>query len=136
MGNVRIGKSVFWAMKMNLRLIFWEKGWLTSNHQNKEIINIENYKEKIYDQEYIFWTHFDMVQTEIILLSKLELLDNAKTAAIRLFNQYFGAGMNSIVFQEIREAQGLAYSVYSTFSQANKPDRSDYLYSYLSLIHI
>ncbi len=98
-----------------------------------EIINIENYKEKIYDQEYIFWTHFDMVQTEIILLTKLELLDNAKTAAIRLFNQYFGAGMNSIVFQEIREAQGLAYSVYSTFSQANKPDRSDYLYSYIGI---
>ena len=98
-----------------------------------EIINIENYKEKIYDQEYIFWTHFDMVQTEIILLSKLELLDNAKTAAIRLFNQYFGAGMNSIVFQEIREAQGLAYSVYSTFSQANKLDRSDYLYSYIGI---
>jgi predicted Zn-dependent peptidase len=74
-----------------------------------------------------------MVQTEIILLAKLELLDNAKAAAIALFNQYFGGGMNSIVFQEIREAQGLAYSVYSTFSQAKKPDQSDYLYSYVGI---
>jgi predicted Zn-dependent peptidase len=74
-----------------------------------------------------------MVQTEIILLSKQELLDNAKTAAISLFNQYFGSGMNSIIFQEIREAQGLAYSVYSNYSQGNKPDRSDYLFSYIGI---
>ena len=54
-----------------------------------------------------------MVQTEIILLSDLRPLDNEKTAAINLFNQYFGGGMNSIVFQEIREAQGLAYAAFS-----------------------
>ena len=98
-----------------------------------KIKETKNYKGKTYDKSYVFWTHFDMVQTEIILLSKLELLDNAKTAAISLFNQYFGAGMNSIVFQEIREAQGLAYSVYSTFSQGNKPNRSDYLFSYIGI---
>ena len=95
--------------------------------------DVYNFKEKDYDKQYVFWTNFDMVQTEIILLSKLELLDNAKAAAITLFNQYFGGGMNSIVFQEIREAQGLAYSVYSTFSQAKKPDQSDYLYSYVGI---
>ena len=95
--------------------------------------DVDNFKEIDYEKKYVFWTNFDMVQTEIILLSKLELLDNAKAAAIALFNQYFGGGMNSIVFQEIREAQGLAYSVYSTFSQAKKPDQSDYLYSYVGI---
>lgn len=30
-----------------------------------------------------------------------------------LFNQYFGGGMNSIVFQEMREARGLAYSAWA-----------------------
>ena len=99
----------------------------------KEVSDAQTYSEKNYDKEYVFWTHFDMVQTEIILLSKQELLDNAKTAAIRLFNQYFGGGMNSIVFQEIREAQGLAYSVYSAYRQGNKPDRSDYLLSYIGI---
>jgi len=91
------------------------------------------YKEKDYDNQNIFWTHFDMVQTEIILLSKQELLDHSKTAAINLFNQYFGGGMNSIVFQEIREAQGLAYSVFSTYNQSSRPDRSDYLLSYIGI---
>ena len=91
------------------------------------------YTEKDYDTQNVFWTPFDMVQTEIILLSKQELLDHSKTAAINLFNQYFGGGMNSIVFQEIREAQGLAYSVFSTYNQANRPDRSDYLISYIGI---
>ena len=95
--------------------------------------DLKRYPEKTYKKEQVFWTHFDMVQTEIILLSKQELLDNAKTAAISLFNQYFGSGMNSIIFQEIREAQGLAYSVYSTYSQGNKPNRSDYLFSYIGI---
>lgn len=98
-----------------------------------EISNTKLYKEKDHDRKYVFWTDFDMVQTEIILLSKQELLDPSKTAAIRMFNQYFGGGMNSIVFQEIREAQGLAYAVYSTYSQASKPDRSDYLFSYVGI---
>jgi len=31
-------------------------------------------------------------------------------AVISLFNEYFGGGMNSIVFQEMRETRGLAYS--------------------------
>ena len=99
-----------------------------------EITDAKNkYFEKNYDKKYVFWTDFDMVQTEIILLSKLTILDNSKTAAIRLFNEYFGGGMNSIVFQEIREAQGLAYAVFSNYSQANKVDRSDYLLSYIGI---
>ena len=50
---------------------------------------IKKYQEKDYKKNYVFWTNFDMVQTEIILLSRLEPLDNEKTAAINLFNQYF-----------------------------------------------
>ena len=29
---------------------------------------------------------------------------------ISLFNEYYGGGMNSVVFQELRESRGLAYS--------------------------
>ena len=53
--------------------------------------DVDNFKEIDYDKQYVFWTNFDMVQTEIILLSKLELLDNSKTAAITLFNEYFNS---------------------------------------------
>ncbi len=38
-----------------------------------------------------------------------------------LFNEYFGAGMNGIVFQELRESRGLAYSARAYYDMA--PER-------------
>ncbi|MCQ2285916.1 MAG: insulinase family protein [Bacteroidales bacterium] len=37
----------------------------------------------------------------------------ANDADILLYNEYFGGGMNSIVFQEMREARALAYSAWA-----------------------
>ncbi|HBE55877.1 MAG TPA: peptidase M16, partial [Prevotellaceae bacterium] len=39
-----------------------------------------------------------------------------------VFNEYFGGGMNSIVFQELRESRGLAYSAGARFAQATDAD--------------
>ncbi len=46
-------------------------------------------------------------------------------ALINLFNEYFGGGMNGIVFQEMRETRGLAYSAsafYDTPSRQGDPE--------------
>ncbi len=50
---------------------------------------------------------------QIYLLSSSnrgEKYDPANAPMIAMYNEYFGSGMNSIVFQEMREARGLAYS--------------------------
>ena len=39
---------------------------------------------------------------------------------ISVFNEYFGGGMNSIVFQEMREARGLAYSAGAVYTRPSK----------------
>lgn len=42
-----------------------------------------------------------------------------------LFNEYFGGGMNTIVFQELREARGLAYNAYAyydSYPRVNHPE--------------
>ena len=39
-----------------------------------------------------------------------ETLDLSEDPAIDLFNEYYGGGMNAIVFQEMRESRALAYS--------------------------
>ena len=39
-----------------------------------------------------------------------ETLDLTQDPAIDLFNEYYGGGMNAIVFQEMRESRALAYS--------------------------
>lgn len=60
-----------------------------------------------------------------------ELFDLEKEPLTTLYNEYFGGSMNSIVFQEMREARGLAYSAaaaYVTPSRAGRP------YSMVSII--
>ena len=44
----------------------------------------------------------------------------ANAPIIALYNSYFGGGMNAIVFQEMREARGLAYSAGASLSSPSK----------------
>ena len=57
--------------------------------------------------------------------------DPAQTARIRLYNEYFGSGMNSIVFQEMREARGLAYSAAA---RLREPSWKDGEYGFFAFI--
>lgn len=41
--------------------------------------------------------------------------DVAMDADVEMYNAYFGGGMNAIVFQEMREAKGLAYSASASY---------------------
>ena len=61
-------------------------------------------------------------------------LDEDFLASSNFFNTYFGRGMSSIIFQEIREFRSLAYGAYS---QYNRPrmvhkDKGSYLKCHLS----
>lgn len=55
----------------------------------------------------------------------------ASEAGIDLYNSYFGGGMNSIVFQEMREARGLAYSAWASLIS---PYYRDGKYYYMAFI--
>jgi predicted Zn-dependent peptidase len=48
-----------------------------------------------------------------------------------MFNAYYGGGMNSIVFQEIREARALAYTAYAAVSTPSRKDLSFYIQAYV-----
>ena len=53
---------------------------------------------------------------------------NVKEAPVQaLFNEYFGGGMNTVVFQEMRETRGLAYNAWAIYRQpAVKGDPEDF----------
>jgi predicted Zn-dependent peptidase len=53
-----------------------------------------------------------------------EQFDASLIPIATLFNEYFGGGMNTVVFQEIREARGLAYSASSLFQMPRYKDES------------
>ena len=48
-----------------------------------------------------------------------------------LFNAYFGGGMGSIVFQELREARGLAYHASAQYAQPNRKGDPEFFYTYI-----
>ena len=50
---------------------------------------------------------------------------------ISLFNEYYGGGMNTVVFQELREARGLAYSAYAEYATPNFKGEPEYAYTYI-----
>ncbi|WP_298757749.1 pitrilysin family protein [uncultured Psychroserpens sp.] len=79
----------------------------------------------------VYFVDFDMVQSEMLFLAKGDPFKAENMAASTLFNTYFGSGLSSIVFQEIRESKSLAYSAFSGYSNANKKDDSNYIMAYI-----
>ena len=73
----------------------------------------------------------DMVQAEIIILTKREMYDKNIVPVISMYNEYFGNGMAGIVFQEMRESKALAYSAFSTYDTPSKKEKANYLFSYI-----
>ena len=79
----------------------------------------------------VYFVDYDMVQSEMVFLAKGDAFNADNLAAAGLFNAYFGSGLSSIVFQEIRESKSLAYSAFSKYDTANKKDDSNYVTAYI-----
>ena len=99
---------------------------LTQEHrlpaELKAPLAFEEYMEQPTPETEILLAPYDAKNIYMLALNNDEQQwqpDMMPTAA--LFNEYFGAGMNGIVFQELRESRGLAYSASAYYDQA--PDR-------------
>lgn len=72
----------------------------------------------------VFAAEFDMTQTEVLFISKGAPYNIHLLPQVNLFNAYFGGGMSSIVFQELRESKALAYSTYARYMSPTRSDRN------------
>ena len=52
-------------------------------------------------------------------------------ALVSLFNEYFGGGMNAIVFQELRETRGLAYNAWASYLTPTRKDEKDFFVKHI-----
>jgi predicted Zn-dependent peptidase len=108
---------------------------LTSLHfTNTDLNTIPPKKEFIennMNKPLVYVVDYDMKQAEVMILAKGDKLNIDDYAIIKYHNEYFGGGMSSIVFQEMRESKALAYSVYSTYTIPSDKDNSHYLMSYI-----
>lgn len=79
----------------------------------------------------VFFAPYDMVQAEVMWVRNGGLYDATKAPAVSLFNEYFGGGMGTIVFQTIRESKALAYSTYAFYAQPGEKDHHYYMMAYV-----
>jgi predicted Zn-dependent peptidase len=97
----------------------------------KNIDNNVTYKQIDQNNNSVLFAHYDMVQAEIGWLRNADQYSNEVVPTMQLFNEYFGGGMGSIVFQTIRESKALAYSTYSYFSTPSNKDYRNTVVAYV-----
>ncbi len=96
------------------------------------VLTSKKYPELATEADEVLFVHFPMVQTEILMLSKgTSQYSQSENAMAMLYNQYFGYGLSSVVFQEIREAQALAYSANCVYSSPSRKHHAHYLQAYV-----
>ena len=79
----------------------------------------------------VYFVDYKMVQAQIMFVAKDQNFSVPLLPEARLFNEYFGSGLSSIVFQEIRETKALAYSAYSSYTTPRNRDEAHYVRAFV-----
>ncbi|AZA83345.1 peptidase M16 [Chryseobacterium lactis] len=97
----------------------------------KELPKTKTFTQIPTDKNKVLFAHYDMVQAEIFWARNSEQYSPTIAPTVSLFNNYFGGGMGSIVFQTIRESKALAYSTYSYFALPSKKEDKNSIMAYV-----
>ncbi len=89
------------------------------------------FKQVAQTKNQVLFTDYEMVQSETRWIRNTEKYNPDLTTTVNVFNNYFGGGMGSIVFQTIRESKALAYSTYGVYASPSKKDDEYYMMSYV-----
>jgi predicted Zn-dependent peptidase len=72
-----------------------------------------------------------MVQAEIVWIRNAGAYDVRKEPVVDVFDNYFGGGMGSVVFQTIRESKALAYATFATYGTPARKEDPFYVLAYV-----
>lgn len=98
----------------------------------KPVPVVADYPIRSVSADTVFFINYDMVQAEILWIAKGDATYNAASVpAIDMYNEYYGGGMSSLVFQTIRESKALAYSTYSYYSQPERREEPHFTVAYI-----
>ena len=89
------------------------------------------FEEQPLDKPTVYFCDYNMKQAEVIMLARDEKFNKDIFPYITLYNDYYGSGLSSILFQEVREKMGLAYRVNSTISAPAYAYESHYVNCYV-----
>ncbi|TRX66141.1 pitrilysin family protein [Carboxylicivirga sp. M1479] len=82
-------------------------------------------------QSQVYVVDYDINQANILLLVKDTPYETELIPYAEVFNNYFGSGLSSVVFQEIRESKALAYSAGAGYVTASKKNKDNFIYGNL-----
>lgn len=60
-----------------------------------------------------------------------KLFNADNIGVVSLFNEYFGGGMNTIVFQELRETRGLAYNAGAAYVRPSEKNETECFFTHI-----
>jgi predicted Zn-dependent peptidase len=79
----------------------------------------------------VLFANYDMVQAEIVWIRNAAPYDPAIETVVDVFDNYFGGGMGSVVFQTIRESKALAYATFASYNTPEKKEEPFYILAYI-----
>jgi predicted Zn-dependent peptidase len=103
----------------------------TTSAELAEIPEAINYKMRENESSQVYVVDYDINQANILLLVKDTPFDAEILPYAEVFNNYFGSGLSSVVFQEIRESKALAYSAGAGYINARKEGKDNFIYGRL-----
>ena len=146
LGILEVDKNIKSVLEIKHRIFYYgDKSYDEFNKIIKSVHIKKTYKqgnesksrvEQLLENKKIYYYNFNMPQAEMVILREKEKLEDVPKlindlAKINLYNSYFGMGMSSRVFQEIREAKALAYTAYSYYSVPYKQKNKFYNVTYI-----
>jgi predicted Zn-dependent peptidase len=80
----------------------------------------------------IFFVHKDGAKANVRFVIPQPPLARDVRPVADLYSEYLSGSMSALVFQEIRESRGLAYSAFSTFDSGSRPKDASGLLGFMS----
>lgn len=90
------------------------------------------YPELNIEKSQVLVANYDMSQVNLLMVAKGAGFSPELLVHSSLFNQYYDGSLASIVFQEVREAQGMAYSASAWYQSPSLPDESFFTIGYVA----
>ncbi|MEG2070450.1 MAG: insulinase family protein, partial [Bacteroidales bacterium] len=83
-------------------------------------------------QNSVFFAPYEAKQARLVTYNRGNKFNKDLNSIIMMYNQYFGGGMNAIVFQEMREKRSLAYTAQSRYVTPAEKDEYMYNFSFIA----
>jgi predicted Zn-dependent peptidase len=108
------------------------KQYAPSETVYRPLLPAKKYPEKGVRRDEVLFVNFPTVQVELMLISKgTPKFSLEEYVFAEWYNHYFGYGLSSIVFQEIRESKALAYSAYAYAGSPARKNNAHFLRAYV-----